>query len=100
MYSHERSLVKRYKNRPFVLLGVNTDDSREQLKKAMVDNDLSWRSWFDGPPGGPITSAWGIQAFPTIYLLDAKGIIRYYNPPGAQLDQAIEKLIAEAPEAS
>jgi len=100
MYSHERSLVKRFQNKAFVLLGVNTDDSREQLKKAMRENDLDWRSWYDGPPGGPITSAWGVEAFPTIYLLDARGVIRYVNPTGARLEEAIEKLLAETPETS
>ena len=33
MYGHERSLVQRYQGRPFVLLGVNTDDDAETLKQ-------------------------------------------------------------------
>ena len=32
MYPHERSLVKRLENKPFALLGVNSDRDREALK--------------------------------------------------------------------
>ena len=34
MYPHERSLVKEMENKPFVLLGVNSDTDRAKIKVA------------------------------------------------------------------
>ena len=39
MYPHERSLVEKFKDRPFVILGVNSDDDREQLKQVLVKEE-------------------------------------------------------------
>ena len=44
MYPHERSLVKRLADKPFVLLGVNSDETRDEVKKVLERNQLSWRS--------------------------------------------------------
>jgi hypothetical protein len=99
MYPHERSLVKRLQDKPFVLLGVNTDDDRETLQKAIKDEGLTWRSWWDGPPGGAITKKYRITAFPTLVLIDHKGMVRNQwtgAPSEGVLDKALNKLIAEA----
>ena len=97
MYPHERSLVKQYQNKPFVILGVNSDGSRETVKKAMADENLTWRSWFDGPgTSGPIASAWNVKGWPTTYVIDADGIIRYKQVRGEGLDAAIAELVDEA----
>ena len=93
MYGHERSLVKRYQGRPFALVGVNTDRDVETLKQVQEDEHMTWRSWFDGP-GGPISRQWKVTGFPTLYLIDAKGMIRFQHdgPPAAEeLDAEIER---------
>lgn len=96
MYPHERSLVSSYKNRPFALLGVNTDVDRGQLRVAMAKEGITWRSWFDGGTDGPITSAWQVDGFPAIYLIDHRGTIRHIHLRGEELDKAIEKLVRDA----
>ena len=98
MYGHERSLVQRYQGRPFALVGVNTDADAETLKKVQEEEHMTWRSWFDGH-GGPITRQWKITGFPTLYLIDAKGMIRFRHegaPSAAELDAEIETLVKEA----
>jgi peroxiredoxin len=102
MYPHERSLVKRLEGKPFALLGVDTDESREVCKKAMEDNHLTWRSWFDGQ-GGPIVESWKIEAFPTLVLIDAQGHIRHKFegvPKEKDLDKMIDDLVKEAEQGS
>ncbi len=95
MYPHERSLVKRLEGQPFALLGVNSDQDRPALKKAMADEQLTWRSWFDRGTSGPIASQWGVQSWPTIYVLDHRGVIRYKNVRGEALDRAVDELLKE-----
>jgi hypothetical protein len=96
MYPHERSLVERLKDKPFALLGVNSDDDRDKVKKVMATNHLSWRSWWDGgSTDGPIQTAYNVSHWPTIYVLDGEGVIRYLDVRGKALDEAIDKLLAE-----
>ena len=95
MYPHERSLVKKLENEPFALIGINSD-SREVAKKAVADENITWRSFWDGGnTRGPIASAWNVRGWPTIYVLDAKGAIRYKNVRGTVMDAAVDVLLAE-----
>jgi hypothetical protein len=126
MFPRERSLAQRYQDQPFVLLGVNSDSSRERLRAVQKKERLTWRSWWDGPPPffcpadyvqpfdesslqsrrdgstGLIARQWAIQALPTTYLLDHRGIIRYQRlgvPPHQELERKIEELLNEVPAA-
>ena len=104
MFPHERSLVKRLENKPFALIGVNSDRDREQLKKKNKAERITWRSFWNGPKGtgGPISKAWNVRGWPTIYLIDHNGVIRHKfvgSPGGEQLDKLIDALVAEAEKA-
>lgn len=94
MFPHERSLVKRLEGKPFALIGVNTDDNREEVKSRSKTDQVTWRSFFDGR-SNQICGAWGINSFPTIYVIDPQGKIRYMNVRGKQMDDAVDKLLAE-----
>ena len=98
MIPHERSLVKQLTGKPFALIGVNSDDEIEVARKAVEKLEINWRSFWNGEKGtfGPIATKWNVASWPTTYLIDAKGIIRYKNLKGEKLDEAIEKLMAEA----
>lgn len=98
MYPHERSLVNDMNGRPFALLGVNNDEKLSRVKKAVKKNNINWRSWYDGE-GGDIVKKFKIRSFPTIFLVDHTGVIRYKNLRGDKLDRAIELLVTEAEEA-
>src|SRR5947208_1826529 len=98
MYDHERSLVNRLRNRPFALIGVNTDITQDKARRAVTTEHLTWRSFFDGS-SGPIVKQWHVMTFPTILLIDHKGIIRgkfEWNPGDAVLDREIDDLVKEA----
>ena len=96
MYPHERSLVASMQGRPFVLLGVNSDP-KEKVEAAIKRENITWRSWWDGgSTGGPISSSFNIRGWPTIFVIDHRGIIRQKNVRGAKMDAAVEFLLAEA----
>jgi cytochrome oxidase Cu insertion factor (SCO1/SenC/PrrC family) len=94
MVPHERSLVKRLEGKPFALLGVNLDSSRETLKKCEDKNKITWRSFFDGRDG-PISKEYNIKSLPMIYVLDAKGVIRYKGVRGEAMGRAVDRLLKE-----
>ena len=95
---HERSLVKQLAGQPFALIGVNSDKEIEVAREAVEELNINWRSFWNGEKGtfGPIATKWNIASWPTTYLVDAKGVIRYKDLRGEKLDDAIEKLMAEA----
>jgi hypothetical protein len=101
MYPHERSLVKKLAAQPFALIGVNSDTDLKELKPILEKEEITWRSFWNGEKGtgGPISTAWNVRGWPTLYVIDHKGVIRYKylgSPGDAVLDAAIEKLVKEA----
>lgn len=97
MYPHERSLVKQLADQPFALIGVNSDRDLDQIREVVKEKNITWRSFWNGPQGtgGPISTEWGVTGWPTIYVLDADGRIRYKNVRGKEMDEAITTLLAE-----
>jgi hypothetical protein len=91
--------VKRLENKPFALLGINSDSNRAELKQVMEKEKITWRSWWDGgSTGGPIASQWNVSGWPTIYVLDHKGVIRYRDVREKEMDKAVDTLLKEMAE--
>lgn len=96
MIPHERELVEKLRDEPFVFVGVNTD-ARGHFQNERKKEPVTWRNFMDGQRG-PICRKYKIEAFPTIFLIDANGVIRHKFvgvPPSSVLDKAIDELIAE-----
>jgi|SRR6516164_8482337 hypothetical protein len=101
MYPHERSLVKKLQDKPFALIGVNSDKEPNALKSTLEKEQITWRSFWNGEKGtqGPISEAWNVHSWPTLFVIDHKGVVRrkYVGSPGdAVLDKVLEKLVEEA----
>lgn len=74
-----------------------TDMERTKWKQAIKDDKLTWknhvselRSW-----SSAVAALYGVNSIPKTFLLDRKGIIRYQNLRGEQLEAAIKTLLAE-----
>ncbi len=102
MSAYERPLVKRLQGKPFVLVGVNCDQEQDKPRDWITKEAAIWRSWRDGDEGnasGPIFRQFNVQTWPTLYILDQRGIIRhrFKGFPGAgKLDTAINALVQAA----
>jgi hypothetical protein len=97
MYPHERSLVQRMSNRPFALIGVNSDKSKKVVNEARERENITWRSfWNGGSTRGPISTQYGVKGWPTIYVLDHNGVIRAKGVRGEAMDEVVDQLVAEA----
>jgi len=96
MLPHEKTLVKRLEKEPFALIGVNSDGGVEKLREILKQRELNWRQAVDGSTEGPWASQWNVSGWPTIYVLDAKGVIRYRDVREGEMDKAVDALLAEA----
>lgn len=98
MVPDEKDLVDRMKGRPFVLVGVNGDLDRSRARDVAAQKGINWRSFWDGAADKGTAVQWGVESWPTVYLADAQGVIRYGGSRlrGSTLDQAVAALVAEA----
>lgn len=97
MIPHERELVKRMKDKPFTFVSISADDDKDELKEFIKKEPMPWTHWWNGPDN-PMLETWDVQYFPTIYVLDAKGVIRFKDVREKDLDEAVERLVKEAEE--
>lgn len=96
MLPHEKELVERLKDEPFALLGINSDGTAEELKKILAEQEITWRQAVDGDTSGPWATKWNVRGWPTIYVIDSKGRIRFKDVRGQEMEDAVLKLIEEA----
>lgn len=98
MIPHEREMYEKLSKKGFVILSVNADEEKSKLTEFLEKEKMPWLHWWDGRRG-EIARMFRIQAYPTLYLIDAKGIIRkkWIGSPGDEvLDKAVEDLVAES----
>jgi hypothetical protein len=137
MIPHEKTMVEKLKNRPFALLGINSDQDRDVLKdkkdskrmaeitalaaearaqlpaedqaliakvhganiaylnRILKEQGISWRQAAQESTRGPIPTRWNVQGWPTIYVLDAAGKIRFKDLRDQELEDAVVRLLDE-----
>ena len=98
MLPHERELVKLLKDKPFALLGVNSDGDTATVNKILEKEEITWRNAIDGTTSGPWATKWNVNGWPTIYVIDAEGRIRYRDVRDASMTKAVETLLTEIEE--
>ena len=95
MIPHEKTLVKRLEKEAFALVGINSDGTADVLRKILKEREINWRQAVDESTEGPLASRWNVSGWPTIYVLDAKGVIRYRDVREKDMDDAVDALLAE-----
>jgi hypothetical protein len=101
MIPHERSLVENWKNRPFAIIGVNSDGTTkegglEKYKKNAKEMGVTWRSFANEANDPSISDVWKVTGWPTLYIIDHKGIIRHKGLRGEKMEEALDALIKVA----
>jgi thiol-disulfide isomerase/thioredoxin len=96
MVPDERKLVERMAGKPFALIGINSDKDLARARLVAAKEKITWASFRDGDMPGPIAKTWNVQSWPTVYVLDRKGVIRYRNVRGQDLADAVDKLLGQS----
>ena len=81
------------KDKPFVLIGIDGDNDRERAKRAVKQERITWRSWWNGGPTGPITAQYNVEGWPAVFVLDEHGVIRFKQVVEKNLDEAVDALL-------
>ena len=73
---------------------MNDDDEKETLVELLKKEPMPWVNWWNGD-GGVDVDDWKLDGYPTVYVLDHKGVIRYKDVFDEDLDRAVDTLLAE-----
>jgi hypothetical protein len=62
----------------------------------MKDEGINFRSAMDGSTSGPIATAWNVRGWPTVYVIDEKGVIqgKYLGFQKDKIDTLVEQLVS------
>jgi peroxiredoxin len=95
--SHGHALLARHGDKRLAVIGVNGDENLT-LTQIIIDKErMSWPTFFDGNGGrGPIVTSLGIFIWPTIFVIDADGIIRHVGQDAAKLDDVVADLLKKS----
>ncbi|MFL5342169.1 MAG: TlpA family protein disulfide reductase [Gemmataceae bacterium] len=105
MIPHNQELTEKLKDKPFVLVSISGDAKVETVKtfleNAKEKEKMPWTHWWTGIGDDSLLMKWNIQGIPTLYVIDAKGVIRHKqvgNDPtkNKEFEEMIEELVKEA----
>ena len=95
MVPSEIHLAERMKGKPFALVGVNGDAVRNDANHAIEKEKITWQSfWSKEGPEGSIPRIWNVPGWPTVYVLDQNGVIRFKGANINRINQKVDQLVA------
>jgi hypothetical protein len=82
----------------FEIVGINLDTDKSRLEEYLEENGVIWPQHYDGKGwDSEISRRFGVDAIPTTFLIDRKGVLRYIDPYGEGLREAVSELLDEKP---
>ncbi|MHC4991589.1 MAG: TlpA family protein disulfide reductase [Planctomycetota bacterium] len=95
MIPKQRQLVARLKDKPFTLLGINSDRDLSGLSDKLKESGVSWPQLYEGTDRA-VSRQWNVMGYPTIYILDHEGVIRKRGfLPEEEIERTVDELLAK-----
>lgn len=95
---HLRDAVAKLKGKPFEVLAVSLDYSKEPLMRMLKANNVPGiHTWDEAGVDNPVGQLYNANSLPTWYLIDAKGVIRARDPNARDLPKLVERILAGKP---
>lgn len=88
-------LDEQYRERPFRILGVNTDlTDLRKFRNKLDEHGIRWRNAMQQRRSGPMCQRYQVARFPLLVLVDAEGVIRSRGLDLAANERLIEELLS------
>jgi peroxiredoxin len=86
---------KKYQAQGVQIIGISLDQDQNKLLTFTREHDMDWPQYFDGKGWeNDISSSYGIDQIPTIWLIDKKGML-VSQKGQIDLDGQVERLLKE-----
>jgi RNA polymerase sigma factor (sigma-70 family) len=92
LYPALRELQKKFEGKPLEVVTVMADSEQAAVRQAVARGEITWRAVWDGDRG-PIARRWNVRRFPTLYVLDRRGVIRSRDEPAGGLAAQVADLL-------
>jgi RNA polymerase sigma factor (sigma-70 family) len=89
-----RKFIASMEGKPVAFIGVSGDDSLKRAREGFAKYDITWPNIWD-KQDGPLAKEWNVHSWPNVWVIDAKGVIRYRDARGPKMTKAVEALLAE-----
>jgi len=91
---HNNELLKKYKDKGLVIVGVCTSkNGQEKMEKTAKDKGIEYPTARD--PQLKAEKAWQVHYYPTYAVVDRKGIVRVVGLQPDHVEDVVKKLLAE-----
>lgn len=91
-----KEIYGKYHAKGLEVLGISLDAKKAELTRFLKDEEIAWPQSFDGKnPVNEIAERLGIGPIPTMWLIDAKGLVRD-TVATEDLETKVTALLAEA----
>jgi thiol-disulfide isomerase/thioredoxin len=93
---HNNELLKKYKDKGLVIVGVCTSKrGQEKMEQTVKDRGIAYPTARD--PQLASEKAWQVRYYPTYAIVDRKGTVRIIGLKPDHVEQVVKKLLAESP---
>ncbi|MCK4797976.1 MAG: TlpA family protein disulfide reductase [Spirochaetes bacterium] len=94
--SNLKKCYNEFKDKKFEIIGISLDKDKKELQNYIEKENINWKILFSGEGWkDEIKKLYGANFIPCYWLIDKKGILRYYFLSGKNLREEILKLVSE-----
>jgi len=79
----------------FEIVGISGDTDRAALQNIIQRHKLPWPQLFEGRSKPSLAAKFGIRHYPSMWLLDRQGVVRFISA-GANLEEKAKQLLRES----
>jgi len=91
---HNNELLKKYKDKGLVIVGVCTSkQGQESMAQTVKNRNMQYPTARD--PQLKSENAWQVHYYPTYAIVDRKGVVRIIGLQPAHVEAVVKKLLAE-----
>ncbi|MCP2605223.1 TlpA family protein disulfide reductase [Candidatus Aminicenantes bacterium AH-873-B07] len=85
-----------FKDKGFEIIGISLDTNKKALEDFIKRENIEWKISFTGKGWNDETARlYSVNSIPSFWLVDKKGILRYFGLRGKKLREAISELVSE-----
>ncbi|MCI0744595.1 MAG: redoxin domain-containing protein, partial [Verrucomicrobia subdivision 3 bacterium] len=88
-----RMLHEKYSDQGLVIVGIHTTSGGEDMPEFVVKEQLRWMLAVD--VNEETATAWKVDSYPSVYLIDRRGKLRVANIFRDDLERAVRELLSE-----
>ena len=94
--AERRALLERFPAARIAVVGIGrAAEDALGFRRLLEELDLPWSTAFERRGEAPAAGAWPLDASPLSVLIDARGTVRAVGLEGAELEAAVEQLLAD-----